>query len=404
VQVPQHRKELLLGSVIMQLSITNNLESVEREWRCFERRAECTPFQTFDWISAYQRCIGGPARVKPAIVVGRQDNGELLFILPLSIERVRFSRRCAFLGHALCDYNAPLLAPEFPGKVPPTGFANWARAIENFVRKTPGYNYDLVWLDKMPERVGQQQNPLLALATRFNANRGYRACLGDNWESFYAAKRSAETRSTDRRKQRRLADNGELRIIGLKNPEERQSALRVIFDQKGRFFSRNGILNPFEKPGRANFYLSVAAKADTLVHISRLDVGSICLAANLGLQFRGCYYYVLNSYDDGPLSRYAPGRIHLLSVMRYAISQGLKYFDFTIGDHPYKLEWADEQARLYDRITVTSLRGLADAARIILTPHAKQLLKRSQLLWQQASSFKIVPGRLKSLIRWRQIG
>jgi CelD/BcsL family acetyltransferase involved in cellulose biosynthesis len=387
----------------MQLSITSDLEVIEHEWRCFEQRAACTPFQTFDWLSAWQRCIGSLAGVKPAIVTGLQGNGELLFILPLAIERARFARRCVFLGHGLCDYSAPLLAPEFPDVVGPTDFANWWRAIETFIQKTPGYNYEVLLFDKMPERIGQQANPLLALRTTRNSERAYRTCLGSDWESFYATKRSAATRSRDRTKRRRLADNGELRVTTVDDLQERQSALRVLFNQKSRSFARDGVFSLFEQPGHSDFYLSVGAKDRRLIHISRLDVGSTCVAVNFGLQFRGCYYYILTSHDDGALSRFGPGVIHLHELMRYAISQGFRYFDFTIGNHPYKLEWADEEVELYDHIAAVGWFGVLAAANIRLKPRAKRWLEKAPLLWQLAVRCKSVVRSPKSSIRRRSI-
>lgn len=393
----------------MQLSITSDLKVIEHEWRCFEQRAECTPFQAFDWLSAWQRCIGGPAGVKPAIVTGRQNNGDLLFILPLAIERTQFSRRCVFLGRDLCDYNCPLLAPEFPRVVAPADFASWWRTVEAFIQKTQGYKYGVVLLDKMPERIGRQANPLLALATTLNPNSSYRASLDKDWESYYVRKRSSATRSRDRTKRRRLAANGELRLITANDPDDRKSTLKILFHQKSRWLAqddstglpRHGFSNLFTKPGHSNFYLSVAAKADLFVHVSQLEVGSTCVAVNLGLQFRGGYYHILASYDDGPLSRFGPGVIHLHELMHYAISQELRYFDFTIGDHPYKRDWADETFKLYDHVAVAGWLGLPTAAETMLTPWAKQFLKKSPLLWQLARRGKSAVRSLKSCMRWR---
>jgi CelD/BcsL family acetyltransferase involved in cellulose biosynthesis len=378
----------------MHLSISSNFEVIEHEWRGFENRADCTPFQTFDWLSTWHRCIGSPAGVKPVLVIGRKNQGELLFILPLAIERARFSRRCVFLGHALCDYNAPLLAPEFPCLIAQRDFVTWWHTIETFIQNVREYRYDLRLFDKMPERIGRQANPMFALATIPNPTHAYRTNLGKDWDSFYAAKRSSTTRSRDRTKRRRLADNGELQVTTLDDPGQRQSALSILFSQKSRSFARNKVPNFFKQPGHSDFFLSVATKASWLIHINRLDVGSTCVAANLGLQFRGCYYHILSSYDDGPLSRFGPGVIHLHELMRYAISQGHSYFDFTIGDHSYKLEWADEQIKLYDHISAATWRCLPAAA----APRAKRFLKKSRLLSQLAARCKSVVRNLKSSI------
>jgi CelD/BcsL family acetyltransferase involved in cellulose biosynthesis len=386
----------------MKLSITSDLTAIEEEWRCFEQRAECTPFQTFEWLSAWQRCIGGPAGVKPAIVTGRQGNGELLFLLPLAVERTRFSRRCVFLGHALCDYNAPLLAPEFACAVAPAEFAEWWRAVEGFIRNTPGYDYDLVAFDKMPERVGRQPNPLLALATTVNPSTAYRARLGKDWPSYYAEKRSSATRQRDRSKRRKLAQGGEVRLRAASDPDERQAALRILFHQKGRVFASTGVANLFTRPGHSDFYLFVAATADSLVHVTRLDVGSTCVAANLGLRFRETYYHILTSYDDGPLKRFGPGIIHLHELMRYAIAEGFTHFDFTIGDESYKLEWADEEVALHDHVAVAGWLGLPAAALISLNPRVKRFFKEnSPSLWRLAVRGKAIVGSFKSPKRAR---
>lgn len=383
-------------NVPMLLSITSDLDAIRDEWRRFEARADCTPFQTFDWLSAWQRSIGDRAGVKPGIVIGRQDNGEPLFILPLAIERNRFCRRCVFLGHLLCDYNGPLLAPEFSSRILADEVVDWWNTIETFIKSTEGYAYDVLLLTKMPSMIGRQSNPMLALATTPNMDRAYRACLGDEWDSFYAAKRSSKTRQGDRTKRRRLAKNGELRFSMPAGTEERQNALRIFLEQKSSSLYRQGARNFFEQPGHADFYYCVAAKAERLVHISRLDVGSTCVAANLGLRFRGCYYHILTSHIDGPLKRFGPGVLHLHELMRYAISQGDRHFDFTIGDHSYKREWADEEITLYDHIYAASWFGLPAAALITLKPRAKQLLKTLPVLRQLVAGCSIVVRFLRS--------
>ena len=95
-----------------------------------------------------------------------------------------------------------------------------------------------------------------------------------------------------------------------------------------------------------------------LVHVSRLEVGASWAATNLGLTFRDSYYHVLASYDDGELARFGPGAAHLRELLKFAIERGLKRFDFTIGDEPYKRDWCDAEQLLYDYSASATLRGL----------------------------------------------
>ena len=382
----------------LRFSVTSDLNAIENEWRKFEQRADCTPFQTFDWLATWQRCIGASLGVNPTIVLGRQGGGELLFILPLAIEQARFNRRLVFLGHALCDYNAPLLGAEFSGVVPATGFAAWWQSIRILLQQTAEYRHDVVVLDKMPARVGQQANPLMSLATMANPSGAYLTHLGADWDKFYVEKRSSATRRRDRTKRKNLAESGELRFVAAANPKDAQSALGILIDQKSRFFARMGIANLFARPGYSDFFLTVATKAGQLVQVSQLDVGTKCAATSLGLHFRGCYYHVLASYDDGLLARFGPGIVHLHELMRHAIEQGCKQFDFTIGDEPYKRDWADTKIKLYDHIAASCWRGEIAAAQMIFRLRVKRFIKQSRLLWPLVIQFRSLRGAIKSWI------
>src|SRR5262249_40961879 len=72
--------ERVSGSGV-SLRVHSDLAEVADEWRTFERHADHTAFQSFDWLAAWQRHIGARCGTIPAIVVGRDADGELLFIL-----------------------------------------------------------------------------------------------------------------------------------------------------------------------------------------------------------------------------------------------------------------------------------------------------------------------------------
>jgi len=110
-------------------------------------------------------------------------------------------------------------------------------------------------------------------------------------------------------------------------------------------------------------------------------VGDTVAATNLGLCFRGTYYHVLASYDDGPVSRFGPGAAHLHDLMQYAIACDCTVFDFTIGDEPYKRDWCDEEMTLYDHVSGAGLRGHAIAGAVNAARGAKRAIKQSPVLW-----------------------
>ena len=92
-ETPRRVGEISSAPVTLSLSIHDRLESVEAEWRRFEQNADCTPFQTFDWLQRWQRHIGTRQGVQPAIVVGTLADGQTIFILPFGIDRGGGARR-----------------------------------------------------------------------------------------------------------------------------------------------------------------------------------------------------------------------------------------------------------------------------------------------------------------------
>ena len=100
-------------------------------------------------------------------------------------------------------------------------------------------------------------------------------------------------------------------------------------------------------------------------HISRVEVGDTWAAANFAIVFGDCYYHVLASYeDDAAVSHYGPGALHLRELLAHAIKLGLRRFDFTIGDEPYKDEWSDTSIKLYDLQRGGDLARLAGERRV----------------------------------------
>ena len=375
------------------IAVYDSPDAIEGEWRHFEQSADCTPFQTFDWLATWCEHVGWRMRTRPAIVVCRRHSGETLFILPLAVTPGVVSR-LEWLGSNLADYNAPLLAKDFSSLVAPEHFRTLWRDIRKTLRASPKYRHDLVELTKMPERVGSQANPLLTLSVGLNPSNAYVADLFGTWDAFYEAKRSSATRRRDRTKLKRLAEFGKIAFVTAQDRGEIERTMDVLVEQKVRSLARMGAPNIFARPGWREFYLAVATSPSMrhLIHVSRLDAGPIFTATNLGIFFRDSYYHVLVSHDDGEASRFGPGVAHLRELLRFAIERGLKQFDFTIGDERYKLEWSDHKLPLYDHVAAATLRGVMAMPAVVGHRRLKRFIKQNEVLWSTFSRARAALG------------
>jgi D-aspartate ligase len=387
--------DLLREVLRLNLHIYSDLNTVETEWRQFECVADCTAFQTFDWLATWQRHIGAPQGVRPVIAVGRfADGGGIACILPLCIVPGFLARRLCWLGQDLCDYNAPLLARDFSERVTAETFVAAWHELQLQMRCEPLLRFDWVEFEKMPAEIGAQTNPFTALAVTPNRSSAHLMALGDDWENFYRAKRSSATRRRDRAKRRHMSEYGEVRFSTAADAESAQATLEILMEQKSRSLARRGIADIFAPPGHREFYLELASnpKLRHLVHISRVDVGTTCAAANLGVVFDGCYYHVLASYLDSEVAHYGPGALHLRELMAHATKLGLQRFDFTIGDEPYKLEWSDTVLKLYDYSSTKTWRGLPARWLSSARRRVKRVIKQTPALWTLASRARAAIG------------
>ena len=380
----------------LNLVIHSDLGAVESEWRRFERNADCTAFQTFDWLSTWHRHIGQRDGVVPVIAVGSFADGATAFILPLAIDRNHAARRLCWFGQEQSDYNAPLLAPDFSRRVTADGFLAVWRELRERMQHHPQWRHDWIELEKMPQTVGAQLNPFTALDVTANASGAHLTRLGDSWETFYYAKRSSATRRRDRAKRKHMSEHGEVRFVTSAGGDDARRTLATLMDQKSRAFAHRGIPDMFARPGLREFFLDLAtnAKLRGLLHISRIEVGSQWVAANLALVFGDCYYHVLASYDDDStaIAHYGPGALHLRELLAYAIKRGLRRFDFTIGDEPYKLEWSDTYLKLYDYSSAATWRGWPASWSSTARRRLKRFIKQTPLTWRLVSVLRTALG------------
>ena len=380
----------------LHLELHTALADVESEWRGFENGAECTPFQSFEWLSAWHRHVGVRHGVVPAIALGRYGDGNIAFVLPLAVAARCAARRLCFLGQELCDYNAPLLARDFSQRITPDRFIALWRELRQRLQHDARLRHDWIDFEKMPQTVGVQLNPFMHLPVMANANSAHLTYLGEAWDEFYRMKRSSATRRHDRSKRRRMETYGPIQFRSAVDASETAATLEILWEQNRRLFARKGIADIFAQPGYRDFFLDFAinSRSRHLAHVSRLDIGDVCAAANFAIVFDDCYYHVLASYCDGQLAHYGPGALHLRELMTYAIGRGLRRFDFTIGDEHYKNEWCDLRLQLFDYSAGASWRGRPSSAMANLRRSFKRFVKQTPALWQLALRLRAAFGAL----------
>lgn len=368
----------------VNLDIFRQMPEAEPAWRGFEAHAEHYVFQTFDWLHAWQKCVGEREGIRPAIVVIRASAGVPAMLLPLGLAQRGGITRLGWLGGRITDYHGPLLAPDWRAMLNGRPFAGIWAAVR---RRLPAH--DLVFLEKQPERIGSQPNPFLELPCVPHPSNAHHATLSGSYNAFLDSHRSADSRRRDRSRERRLAQLGALNFRVAHDPADARHIAAVMLRQKSLALHRLGAYDLCGDSGHRDLMEQLCAHhtSSGLVQFRALEIGAHIVATMFGLTYRGRYYGLMRSYDPA-YARYSPGTLLQHRLIEWCAANAIHTVDFTIGDEDYKNAWCDQELRMYDCIQATSARGHLIAPAVRLERELKRRIKQSPRLFGIARALR----------------
>lgn len=339
----------------VRTEVFEDLEAAAPAWRGFETDAECLGVHTHAWVEHWHRTVGARHGVRPLPVLVSDGDGPLM-LLPLMLRREAGADVLAWIGGDITDYGAPLLARDAATRCPPDAFPEVFAAVR---RRLP--DHDVVHLEKIPSRVGSQANPLLRLPHHaYEVNRFAR--LEGGREAYLAGLRS-QLRADTRRKFRRLRELGDVRYAVADDPDAYRTFVDAMIAQKQARYRDTDTYSLFNVEGYEDFFRrpSDALRASGMLHASALLLDDTILAAHWGIVFRQRFYYIMAGFGGGELMRHSPGRLILDRMLDWSIEAGCDVFDFTIGDEPFKRDWANAEAPLSRILLPVTAAGRAYA-------------------------------------------
>jgi CelD/BcsL family acetyltransferase involved in cellulose biosynthesis len=368
----------------ISVSATRDIASLESVWRTFEANAVGHVFQTFSFVSAWCTHIAPAEGIEPIFVTGTEEDGRILYLLPLGLRGKLGTRSVEWLGGDQADYLGGLFDAGYLQSLSDDKAA-FDAFVDDFVGAIGGADY--LHLPKMPANYRGIPNPFLQAGAYQNANSAHSTHLAPDWDAYYKSKRKSGWRRTDRSKERQLAEMGELDFVIAKDAETLEAILSALFEQKREGLARIGVDDMFAPPGVRDFYRRIAHDSldgNGSVQVSALYCGDEIAAANYGLVFRDTYYYVLHSYDLGRFADKSPGRQLMYKLMQWSFDNGIADFDFTIGDEAYKDQWCEDTLNLVDAAIALTAAGTVSSGAAWIWERTKRQIKNDRTLWSAA--------------------
>lgn len=333
------------------VEVSSSLDDLADYWptTASPRAARCYPFQCADLLQIWCDTIGRLRGIEPFFVAVFLENRAPAMLLPLGIERTNGIRILRFLDCGVSDYNAPVVYPEAA-----SGRLDMRRVWAQLRDCLPPF--DLVALEKMPERVEGLPNPLSVIATASHRESCHAIALHGAWDGF--ARKHLPNLRDSRRRLRRLEERASVRFEIARTDNQRKQFFEALVRMKRQRFADTAATDIFAGAGCRPFYAEATRRLGT-VQLSALFADDKIIAANWGIASGNRYYDLVPGYESGEWRAYAPGRLLTEWLLRHHLERGDRIFDYGIGDEPYKFDYCNLHTRLLDAHIPATVKGAA---------------------------------------------
>lgn len=356
-----------------------------REWNAVS--PPLSPFQSSEWLDAWYAAFSGDG-VDPVFVEMRHKaDGARALALPLILRRENGLRIISFADLEVTDYNAPLLG-EHPPRTPLECREAWD-AVDAVLPPA-----DVCLLQKMPEIIGDQPNPLVqALGGVPSPLFGNLVETGDDLDSWRASL-DGHARGEFARLWRVFSKHPDPRFIRARTYEE---AL-PLFDwletwqaRRSAELGRGASEYRLDQPRYARFYRDLMARhaGSGEVILTALASGERLVAVSFAIA-SGTYFAHVRIAFDPEFAKSGPARLLLERTVTALHAEGFRQFDFTIGDYQHKRKFKVKRLPLRNVTLARSLYGIPSTA----LSHAKAFVRSRPSLERLAR--QVLPARRRA--------
>lgn len=362
---------LILDSIAV--SVCFELREIESDWKELQNSGFALPFQNYEWCKAWVDQCAITSAIRPVIVVGRGNAGQMVFVLPLQMRNKWGCQTLEWLGqdaHMSCGgvFNIPFLS-EF-GEI-------WFE--KNFLKlvKLVG-SVDVLNLRNMPAKFFGRSNPLKILQQTESANASFVLNLSPSYEGILAEKRSSRSISKMRRRDERLSESGHLEFEVLTGAAA-QEALADGLAHKNLQLSQAGVGDVFGATD-TKFYQQILVLQPALLEVFRLRLDGNTIATMVGVKLHDHFWLLISALAPEVNLQFSPGDYLLRQTISHCCENGISVYDFSFGQQDYKQLWADEHLVHYNYIKAHTLRGILPACSNYLLQAAKRMVKQNAFL------------------------
>src|SRR5450631_3004710 len=376
-----------------RVDIFHDMAAAEPYWRALERADNlATPYQAYDFLNLWQHHVGTEAGMSPFIVAGFNAGGTPLFLWPFGARKVAGLRLVEFFGGKHANFNMALWRHDTAASIG----ADDLRAVLKRVAEQA----DIVKLINQPLTWAGTTNPFALLPQQRSANFGFSGALVPDFDALFRACTNSASRKKMRKKERTLADYGQVRFERASGAHDVRRVLDVFFKQKRARMRILGMPDAFSAPGVRRFIEAAATEEASgrrpPIELYALSVNDIIVATMGGIVGGGRFCAMFNSIIRGPYATESPGEQLIVHLVRACCERGLETFDLGIGEAHYKTLFCGDAEPLFDSYLPLNPAGHLLAAGFASAASFKRAIKQHKSLWSLVRTARRLSARISA--------
>jgi len=371
------------ASRIASIDIVRDLASTEATWRNLEQQF-CTPYQRFDFLSAWQREVGEREGLTPFIVIAFDAERQPLLLLPLALRQAYGARCVHFMGGKHSTFNMALWDRDFAASATQADLEALVAALSERCEA------DVLALHQQPLRWRDAPNPLALLPHQSSAN----DCPLLVRESG-AAPATLISNSFRRRlkgKERKLQPLPGYRYHVANSEADITRLLDWFFRIKPLRMAEQKLPDVFAEPGVEEFVRSACTRplpnGNHVIDIHALECDEEVIAIFAGVADGHRFSMMFNTYTMSASSKYSPGLILMRDIIDHYAGKDYRAFDLGIGSDDYKRLFCKSDEPIFDSFLPLSQRGKLAAGVMSGLNRTKRLVKHNPALLEMAQKLR----------------
>jgi len=373
---------------LADIQVFDDLSQAEPFWRSLQAHgAASTPYQNFDFLTAWHHHVGAVRGVTPFVIVGFDAHTRPMCLLPLGIHGAGPFRRASFLGGKHANYNFGV----WDRSAAAHATADDLRFLLQRIAAAP-QRPDLLTLYSQPRAWGGVDNPFLRLPHRQAPSNGASLVIDAPGNEVLEREVSAATRGRLRSKERKLQKLAGYRYFKATHPDEVDRLLNRFFALKTAHMAAQGLPNVFAEDEVKAFVRSACHRGldggRPAVELHGLEGGGELLALFGALNDGQSLSVMINTYTLSDNAKHSPGLILILQMIQMCADNGIRLFDLGAGDATYKSWFCKQPIHLFDSFLPLTPLGRLSASGLDTASAVKREVKHAPALWSAYRSLR----------------